>query len=334
MGRAVSILGSDAAGVVPRVAWIDVALWLGIAALVLWAFGWETLALAALILGGGVPWDFAFSGGAFGRYVWLFCLMAGICLLKKNRPAAAGGALAAAALLRVFPAVFLAVLAIAGCVAWVRKRPVAPYSRLFGGAAVIGALLVLLTLVAVGPSSWPAFLDNLQKHATTPVGNTMGIPAVASYGADSAQSAILTGEIESLDRWRLARAATLRERRIVVFGLAVLFAGMCSWTVLRREYAMWEWVVLALLLAVSLGQVNAYYYVFLILLAPWIAGRLPGFGLLLAALAASLGIGLSDWPTDVRYVALSLVFVLLTTLLCVLRMREAPSSSAAASDDR
>ena len=327
-GQAASVLGSGAATNVPRLAWIDVVLLLGIAGLVLWAYGWETLGLAALIMGGGLLWDYTFNGGAFGRYAWLFCLIAGLCLLKKHRPAAAGGALAAAACLRVFPAVFLAVLAIAGTVALVRKRAVAAYVRLFGGAVAAGMLLVLLSLVAVGPSSWSEFAGNLRKHATTPVGNTMGIPAIASYGANSAQSEILTGEIESLELWRLARAETLRERRIVVWGLGLLFVGFCTWTVLRRDWPLWEWVVVALLPAVSLGQINAYYYVFLILLAPWIVARPLGLGLLLAALAASLGIGVSGWPTDVRYVALSVVFVLLTMMLWVLRMREAPSGSA------
>jgi hypothetical protein len=227
----------------------------------------------------------------------------------------------------VFPAVFLAVLAIAGTVALVRKRAVAAYVRLFGGAVVAGMLLVLLSLVAVGPSSWSGFAGNLRKHATTPVGNTMGIPAIASYGANSAQSEILTGEIESLERWRLARAETLRERRVVVWGLGLLFVGFCTWTILRRDWPLWEWVVVALLPAVSLGQINAYYYVFLILLAPWIVARRLGLCLLIAALAASLGIGVSGWPTDVRYVALSVVFVLLTMMLWVLRVREAPSGS-------
>ena len=78
----------------------------------------------------------------------------------------------------------------------------------------------------------------------------------------------------------------------------------------------------AFLLAVSLGQVSSYYYVFLILLALWVAGRPRRLGLLTAALAASVLVGLAGMPTDVQYFWLSVLFVALPTALWVLRFRE------------
>jgi len=322
LGKITGSIGGNASTAVPRVVWIDVLLWLGIGALILWAFGQEALALTALTLGGGLPWFYDFTGGAFLRFGWLACLVAGVCLLKKERPFTGGFALAMAAALRIFPAVFFGGIMMALLVARYRGKPVRDHLRVFYGAAAAAAVVLLLTLAVLGPSSWSAFLENTRKHATTPVGNLMGLPVVVTFDPGSSQEEILSTDIESLERWRLARARSLRERRVVFLPLAAIFVGLCAWTAWRREYPLWEWVLVAFLLAVSLGQVSSYYYVFLILLALWVAGRLRRLGLLTAALATSVLIGLAGMPTDVQYFWLSVLFVLLPTALWLLRFRE------------
>jgi hypothetical protein len=322
LGKAAGALGSTASTAVPRVVWIDVLLWLGIGALILWGFGVEALALTALTLGGGLPWFYDFTGGAFLRFGWLACLVAGVCLLKKERPFAGGFALASAAALRVFPAVFLGVLVMAALVARYRGQPLRDHLRLFYGAASAGIVAILLTLAVLGPSSWIAFAENTRKHAATPVGNLMGLPAVVAFDPATSQDELLSTDIESLDRWRLARAETLRARRVVLWPLAAVFVGLCAWTVARRRYAAWEWVLVSILLAVSLGQISSYYYVFLILLALWAVDRPLSFGLLVAALAASLAIGLAGLATDVQYFWLSLLFVALPVAMWLARVRD------------
>ena len=82
-------------------------------------------------------------------------------------------------------------------------------------------------------------------------------------------------------------------------------------------------------LAVGLGQISSYYYVFLILLAPWIARRPFRIGLLIACLGASQIIGLAGWQTDVRFLWLSIVFVALPTALWIARIREHEDPAAA-----
>jgi len=98
--------------------------------------------------------------------------------------------------------------------------------------------------------------------------------------------------------------------------------ALCGWTVLRRRYAPWEWVLVSILLAVSLGQVSSYYYVFLILLALWAVDRPLAFGLLVAALAASLAIGLAGLATDIQYFWLSVVFIALPVAMWLARVRD------------
>jgi len=326
LGKATGSIGSSASTALPRVVWIDVLLWLGIGALILWAFGQEALALTALTLGGGLPWFYDFTGGSFARFAWLACLVAGICLLKKERPFAGGFALAVAAALRVFPAVFLGVLGMAALVALYRRKPVSSHLRVFYGAATAGVVMIALTLAVLGPSSWTAFAENTRKHATTPVGNLMGLPAIVTFDPASSQEELLSTDIASLDRWRLARAAALHDRRLVLWSLSAVFVGLCAWTVWRRDYPLWEWVLVAFLLAVSLGQISSYYYVFLILLSLWVVGHARRLALLATALAASLAIGLAAPATDVRYFWLSVVFVLLPLAMWLARFRESRPS--------
>ena len=314
--------GGPAATAIPRVVWIDVVLWLGIGGLVLWAFGCQALALAFLMLGCGLPWHFDWTGGAFARAPWLFFLVAGVCLLKKERPFAAGASLATAGLLRVFPAVFLGVLLIGGLAAILRRRTARDGLRALAGAAIAVVVVGGLSLVWVGADSWAGFAGNLNKHAGTPTGNLMGLATIVAFEPASSQSEILGGDIESLERWRAARLETLRNRRVVSWPLAVLAIALCIWSVFRREWAPWEWVVSATLLAVTLGQVSSYYYVFLILLAPWIARRPLRIGSLIACLGASQIIGLAGFETDVRFLWLSIVFVALPAALWIARIRE------------
>jgi len=321
LGTTVSA-GGPAATAIPRVVWIDVALWFGVGALVLWAFGWEALALAFLTLGCGLPWGFDWTGGAFARTPWLFFLVAGVCLLKKERPLSAGMSLAMAGLLRVFPAVFLLVLLIAGLAAMLRRRATREGFRVLIGAGIATVVVVGLSLVAVGADSWTGFAANLDKHAGTPTGNLMGLSTIVAFDPGSSQSELLGGDIESLDRWRTARLETLRDRRVVFWPLAALAVGLCIGSVFRREWPAWEWVVGATLLAVTLGQLSSYYYVFLILLAPWIAQRFLRISLLIACLGASQIIGLAGLETDVRFLWLSIVFVALPAALWIARLRE------------
>jgi len=307
---------------VPRGVWIDVVLWVGIGALILWGFGRETLALAFLTLGCGFPWHFDWTGGAFARTPWLFFLVAGVCLLKKERPFAGGFSLAMAGLLRVFPFVFLGGLLIGAIAAIYRRRNTRDSLRILAGAGLAAVLAIGLTLVTVGSGSWTAFGGNLAKHAGTPTGNLMGLPTIVGFDPDSSQSEILGGDIESLERWRTARIETLNERRVVSWTLAGLAIGLCAWSAFRRDWPPWEWIVGASLLAVTLGQLNSYYYVFLILLAPWIAQRPLRIALLIACLGASQIIGLGGFETDERFLWLSIVFVALPAVLWIARIRE------------
>ena len=70
-------------------------------------FGNRIGCLAVIIFGLGYPWRFDWVGGAFLRQDWLAAVGVAVCLLKRKRFGLAGGLIAYATMVRVFPGGFL-----------------------------------------------------------------------------------------------------------------------------------------------------------------------------------------------------------------------------------
>ncbi|MBL9037218.1 MAG: hypothetical protein JNG84_01765 [Archangium sp.] len=134
---------------------IDLLLLLAMFGAVGWAFGLRGLTIAALMLGCIDPGRFSWTGGALLRQDWLFWLVASVCLLKRGRGLTAGGALAFATQLRLFPVlVVLGPLLVA--LAAARRRQHDPLAARFGlGFVAWGVVVTGLTLIAL-PSGQPA----------------------------------------------------------------------------------------------------------------------------------------------------------------------------------
>ena len=60
-----------------------------------------------IIFGLGYPWRFDWVGGAFLRQDWLAAVGVAVCLLKRKHFGLAGGLIAYATMVRVFPGGFL-----------------------------------------------------------------------------------------------------------------------------------------------------------------------------------------------------------------------------------
>ena len=68
-----------------------------------WAFGWRTMCVALAVFATNFPSRFYWTGGAFLRWDWLFYMVGGVCLVKKERPLLGGFFLGYSTLLRIFP---------------------------------------------------------------------------------------------------------------------------------------------------------------------------------------------------------------------------------------
>jgi hypothetical protein len=82
---------------------IDPFFIFGIILMSWWAFGWRTMCVALAVFATNFPSRFYWTGGSLLRWDWLFYLVGGICLVKKERPLLGGFFLGYSTLLRIFP---------------------------------------------------------------------------------------------------------------------------------------------------------------------------------------------------------------------------------------
>jgi hypothetical protein len=290
------LLGRPLAAAGPAVGWhmvalalIDPLLLLGSALLLWWAFGWEVAALALGVMGVSFAGRFYWSGGAFLRHDWLFASVAGLCLLRKERPLLAGAAFSYAALVRLFPALLLVGPLAAAVLRWRDSGRVdRSDARLFLGVALAALVLIPAgALVSSGLDAYAGFARNTAKHAATPLTNHMGLRTLVSYRPWTVAARTLGRGDDPWQPWKDARRAGYRQ----LWPLHLLGALGLLFLVLRavRSTGGEPWVAVALSVPL-LGtlELTCYYYVFLVLLAPlW--SRRKEVGALLVGFCAFSG---------------------------------------------
>jgi hypothetical protein len=238
---------------------LDPLLLLAGFAVVAWVFGLTTALVAVihfcLIFGASFGW----TGGAFLRYVWFASLLGALCCLRQERHALAGALVAAAAALRVFPALFALPIALKALhTLWRERRVAGPHRRFLAAAALTGAALFLAGgLQARGLGAWPEFRANLRKHMDTVSPNIVGLTNALAYrpGPDTLTLEELREQQDRRRRVNRIQLATLFVATLVAVGLLAPRLDDVSATVLA---------VPLLLTGLNLAS---YYYVLLVLLA-------------------------------------------------------------------
>lgn len=289
---------------------LDQLYLIGIAGVLVWGFGWEVAALALAVLATYFPARFAWTGGGFLRWDWLFCTIAAICCLRRERPWLAGLALGYATLLRVFP-VFL----FAGpLLAWALARPSARreggalLARFLGGAALAAVVLVPASFVSSGgPSAWAQFATNSAKHQETPLTNHMGLRTLLAWRADPPRSEESREDPEFWAAWRAARTGAWGEMRTVQIALVAIWLVLLGLAVRGRE--PWIAAALSVTFIPIAVELTCYYLAFVVALATLAERRPRVAGTLLVLSGLSLVIslapfGLTDWE-DRQFVQLS-----------------------------
>jgi hypothetical protein len=295
-----------------RLALIDPVLLFAMMLAIAWAFGWRTLCVALLFFGTNFPARYFWTGGAYLRMDWLFAAIAGICLMKRERPFSAGLAIAYASLLRVFPAFLAAALVLRIVVISVRARRLVwttAQRRFLAGAAVaIAVLLPVSTLYGGGTECWRDFIANSRKHLATPLTNNMGWHTVVAWRPSTQEQ--LLHDPHALDpyaRWAQAQRDNFHAMRLV------FLAGLVGYVVLLgaavEHHEDWVALVLGIGLILFAAQLTCYYFIIFLgfgLLWPW----LPRSGSTLALLSfasCEFGLAFSGW--DDCYFAISVTYV-------------------------
>jgi hypothetical protein len=300
---------------------VDVILLLSVFGLFWWAFGLETAALAAFLVGTGKIWIYTNVGsiGSFGRMYFLCATVAALALLKKRQAGLAGAALAAAAMDRVFPgAMFLG----PGCVmAWQIARRKWPDRRLlefFTSAFLAVALATLLVAYKLdGTGAFQSFVANSLKHADTPLWNYMGLKTLFSYSPTEID-ALWSGaspDQDPLHEWKMARQEAFEQRKPLFYASAFLLLLIYIFGCLRMK-ELWKMIAVGALPVFFLFELTNYYFIIMILLAPLVAGRLLHMVVLMGLPVAGAA-AVRHFPEVVAYPILSGV-ILLVMLFFVL----------------
>ena len=292
---------------------IDPLLLLAMAAMIQWAFDLRVLAVVLLVFGTGYPHRFYWTGGAFLRHDWLFLTVASVCLLRKQRPALAGFALAYATALRLFPA-FLAVgplLLLAE--RWrTTRRLDSALVRFFGAALVSGLLLGAAgAALSGGPNAYQRFFQNTAKHAATPLTNHMGLKTVLSYRPAAAGSALR--DMKAIDPWGLwkqARLSAFAQVKWLFVALALGAVCLLYFSIRGPDVTPWMAAALSATLIAVGAELTCYYYCFMLAVALLHQVRREVGLVLLGFVAATQVVawaplpGMARWEDDV-YVAMS-----------------------------
>jgi hypothetical protein len=217
---------------------VDVVLmWLAFAAIG-WAFGARTALLAIIVWGAMDLYMFGSNWfGAALRHDWMALWAIGIALLKKERFFVAGGVLAWAGLIRVFPvASFLTIAAPFG---WALATGVLASGRDFAfrpflasqagvlrfalGALVIGLAILGLSVLVFGVESW---VDWGRKIALMTGGRGINTVGLINVLPERTPRAIAVAVITAATLWAVRRSTLHEAATFGVVLLAPLFDPM------------------------------------------------------------------------------------------------------------
>ena len=292
-------------GSLTSLAWLDPLLLIGLFVMVFRTYGARVGCLVLIVFGLGYPWRFYWVGGAFLRQDWLVAVGIAICLFHRKRYALGGGLIAYAAMVRVFPGAFLVGVAVLGVHALVRRQPVAHFGRVAAGfAAGLAISLAAGCLSGVGPSAWPQFQANLEKHHGTWLTNNVGLRNTILYdGATMRREDVDFRLPEPWIHWQEKMNRLERQRRPAIYLVSGLFLAAVFLAGRRQDLDQASVLGVAVIFAVVV--LTCYYWVMLLLIplgkgrwlptAGWLVVNIGLYGLHLLTPSFEMIYGLFSW---------------------------------------
>jgi hypothetical protein len=331
LGGLVSRGGPASGGRILALRLLDPLLLLAAGVAVARAFGWRTLCVVLLYWGTNYPALYGWVGGSVLRQVELAGLLVAIAALRRGRSTSAGALVGLASLVRVFPAVALAGVALRAT--WnaigTRRIALAPAHRRFAaGALAAAALLVPLSgLAAGGLGAWVAFAERSRTLLETPLRNHVGLRTLLAWNPAATSRALQDpSRDDPFAPWKAARQRTFAGRR-ALFAAGVAGFGVLLAAAVRRAED-WSATVLALGLVPVAFELTCYYWA---LLAAYglLWGERPWIGAALCALSA-LGWAIADrsyyFDDAFTWISLAtLAFVVGATAACLAAPRSRPA---------
>jgi hypothetical protein len=300
---------------------LDLPLLLGTLVAVARCFGLRAAFLSVIHFAVLFGATFGWTGGAVLRHMWFSASLLALCAFQRARPALAGSLLAFSAMLRVFPAFFMAGVVL-GSIQDVRlrRRWSGPHRAALAGFLLAATGLFVVTgLLPRGYESWVDFADNLSRHTQAVLANLVGLTRALCTPAELG--------------WGLMATASVRPAVRAVQLVTVLPAVAVAVALVARRRDLVGASALGVPLIFASVDLTSYYYSFLVFLTlaererPWRLAAL--FGLEAASYALFLFTESSATPFLYRSV---LVLCLLVGLYSgpvreELRRRAAPADA-------
>jgi hypothetical protein len=274
---------------------LDPLLLLVMFAVVWRTFGFPASALSVTVFGLAFLSRFHWVGGSFLRHDWLCAAVVGVCMIKRDKPVAAGVALGYAAALRIFPALLLFGVAVWALRRW--RQPEARRWAILLAASLVGTLVCCFLIgmaAGRGLEGWREFADAISLHRLGWSRNRVGLFNSMVFVFDTLARPFGTlGEGRPHEQW-LARVADFRATwwplRFAIVGLGLAVVARAAWARGRLESA-----VLGLVVIYVLTEPTCYYWS-LLLLIPLIERRqltvlVLGYSAVLSVIGVTPGAG-------------------------------------------
>lgn len=287
------------------------------------SFGWRVAALALVLWGTQEPGRFTWVAFSMLRFDWFFLLVLSLVALRRGRPGIAGAALGWAAAMRGFPALGLVGVLLSGvAVPALRARYSVDRRRFAAGFVLTAAALVALGAAVVGPSSWAEWTLHIRRHAAVASSNKAGLGTLVSFDpehrVERVQARLQGAPTEVwMQRWADEVRATREARHLWLRGLQLAFGALLLLALVRARRP-WIGLTLAILAAPVATELSGYYLMLFVVAAVLASARaalerwLLGFAAGVQVLMVMPAVG---WFYDDRYLAISLAYVLASTLL-------------------
>lgn len=218
-------------------AWLDVVLVVLAGAIVAIRIGPGTGALFVFLWAVNPFNDAAYTGGAYLRHLHILALLVALLAYARGRMILSGGAFAVAGLLRVFPFILIAGLALQNLASRDRRALLRRHAPLFAATAVTVLLLVAATALLPAPdgeNAWVEFGQKLSLHSERLSVNLLGLGYLFFYGDDHNVAAIQRAweEGRAID-WSIEAGKAFAANRGYYVGMLVLL-GAALLVLLRR----------------------------------------------------------------------------------------------------
>jgi len=272
---------------------LDLLLLGAMFALLFRTYGYRAACLSLAIFGLGYGWREIYIGSLL-RLDWLAATVIGICLLKRERFAAAGACIGYAAMVRVFPILFLSGPALLALKALLRgERPRWPLRVAAGFGVVVCLAFAAGSMTGRGIEAWKEFGSHIIAYHDTWSADLIGVDTLFLGGpADLIANLDLLANLNGPAERRTLQGvrqklAEQRPARIAAVVALLALAGLAMWRAPLAEAA-----VLGVVPIFALTPAAAYYWI-VALVVPLRRGRAAAVALLLLA-AALHGIEMLD----------------------------------------